>query len=391
VSPVGDRGDRIRDPFALEIIDETALFPADSPSMNRLTAIGLASLAAYGLLIASKYTGLVSAAPDQRAPKTAVAEVEGDVSRVQPLAPVPRASVLTSLPAPIQRAQPIKVSPIAAEFRSTRDLRAFADGLGSRAASLTADERYFLAKALEECQFATSINEDLAAYSAKQKKQFLSGLPTGDPQNEKRIAAYEAVDNTARCLGFQGSKISAKDIEALYRAAAQQGDPRAQARIITAELSKNLGKSHSDNNAAPTPAQMDDFNRLIVLLESRDPEAMLYVGQFLAQNAVAQNLRVGPNGEVPEPSAFLGAFSLVACDVGQDCSSLHRDLQQACAYGGYCNASGFEQLYQDFLASPWAYTNALRYRNLIHTALRDRNYGLIGLTPKLSRRDTDIQ
>ena len=355
--------------------------------MNRLTAIGLASLAAYGLLIASKYTGLVSAAHEPGAAKSEVTEVEGDVSKVQPLAPAPRASVLTSLPAPIQRPQPLKASPVAAEFRATRDLRAFADALASRAGTLSADERYFLAKALEECQFATSINEDLAAYSAKQKKQFLSGLPVGDPLNEKRIAAYEAVDNTSRCLGFQGSKIAARDVDALYRAAAQQGDARAQARIITAELSKNLGKSTSDNGAAPTRAQMDDFNLLIGLLESRDPEAMLYVGQFLAQNAVAQNLRVGTNGEVPEPSAFLGAFSLVACDVGQDCSSLHRDLQQACAYGGYCNASGFEQLYQDFLASPWAYTNALRYRNLIHTALRDRNYGLIGLTPKLAVRD----
>jgi hypothetical protein len=354
--------------------------------MNRLTAIGLASLAAYGLLIASKYTGLVSAAPETLAPKVAVAPVEGDVSKVQPLAPVPRASVLTSLPAPIQRPQPIKTSAVAAEFRSTRDLRAFADALGARAGSLSADERYFLAKALEECQFATSINEDLAAYSAKQKKQFLSSLPAGDPANEKRIAAYEAVDNTARCLGFQGSKIAQRDIDALYKAAAQSGDARAQARIITAELSKNLGKSTSDNGAAPTRAQMEDFNLLIGLLESRDPEAMIYVGQFLAQNAVAQNLRVGPNGEVPEPSAFLGAFSLVACDVGQDCSNLHRDLQQACAYGGYCNASSFEQLYQDFLASPWAYTNALRYRNLIHQALRDRNYGLIGLTPKLAVR-----
>ena len=358
--------------------------------MNRLTAIGLASLAAYGLLIASKYTGLVSAAPEQSSPKVAQVEaVEGDVSRVQPLAPVPRASTFASLPAPIARPQPIKASPVALEFRSARDLRAFADSLSSRG-NLSADERYFLAKALEECQFATSINEDLAAYSAKQKRQFLASLPTGDPLNEKRLAAYEAVDNTARCLGFQGSKISPRDVEALYRAAAQQGDARAQARIITAELSKNLGKSNTTtiDNAAPTRAQIDDFNILIGLLESKEPDAMLYVGQFLAQNAVAQNLRVGPNGEVPEPSAFLGAFSLVACDVGQDCNSLHRDLQQACAYGGYCNAHNFEQLYQDFLASPWAYTNALRYRSLIHTAINSRNWGLIGLTPKLANRDT---
>jgi hypothetical protein len=277
------------------------------------------------------------------------------------------------------------------DFRTTRDLRVFADALATRADSLTGDERYYLAKALEECQFATAINEDLAAYSAKQKRQFLASLPAGDPLNAKRVAAYEAVDNTARCLGFQGSKISARDVEALYRAAAQQGDARAQARIITAELSKNLGKSNPVDNSAPTRTQMDDFNMLIGLLESRDPEAMLYVGQFLAQNAVAQNLRVGPNGEIPEASAFLGAFSLVACDVGQDCTNLHRDLQQACAYGGYCDAQSFEQLYQDFLASPWSYSNALRYRNLIHTALRDRNWGLIGLTPKLANRDTVTQ
>ena len=352
--------------------------------MNRLTAIGLASLAAYGLLIASKYTGLVSAAREERAPKAAVAAVEGDVSGVHPLAPAPRAAMLANLPAPLPRAQPVKASAAALEFRATRDLRAFADALVSRQHSLTADERYYLAKALEECQFATSVNEDLAAYSAKQKRQFLSGLPAGDPLNEKRIAAYEAVDNTARCIGFQGSKVSPKDIEALYRAAAQQGDARAQARIVTAELGKNLGKA--SDVGQPTQAQMDDFNLLIGLLESRDPEAMMYVGQFLAQNAVAQNLRVGPNGEIPEPSAFLGGFSLVACDVGQDCTSLHRDLLQACAYGGYCNAQSFEELYQNFLASPWAYAQALRYRGLIHTAIRDRNWSLIGLTPKLASR-----
>ncbi len=357
--------------------------------MNRLTAIGLVSLAAYGLLIASKYTGLVSAAREERTPAASVTAAQGDASGVRAVTPEPRHPVLSTLPAPVPRAQPIKTTPVALEFRNARDLRAFADALAARSGSLTGDERYHLAKALEECQFATSINEDLAAYSAKQKKQFLASLPSGDPQNEKRIAAYEAVDNTARCLGFQGSKVSPKDIDALYRAAAQQGDPRAQARIITAELGKNVGKAL--DNTQPTRGQVDDFNLLIGLLESRDPEALLYVGQFLAQNAVANNLRVGPNGEVPEASAFLGAFSLVACDVGQDCTSLHRDLQQACAYGGYCNAQGFEELYQNFLASPWAYALALRYRGMIHTALRDRNWSLIGLTPKLANRESQSQ
>ncbi|HET9651781.1 MAG TPA: hypothetical protein VFP36_06305 [Usitatibacter sp.] len=359
--------------------------------MNRLTAIGLASLVAYALLIASKYTGLVSAARDDRPVQTARApatEAAPAAAPLEPLATDPRAASI-DLPPPIPRTEPTRLSAAALEFRAARDLKAFADALSARRASLTADERYYLARALEECQFATTINEDLAAYSAKQRRQFLATLPPGDPMNPKRISAYEAVDNTQRCIGFQNAKISAKDIEDLYRAAAQQGDPRAQARMLTAELNRNL------NNASRTPAPEtqntrlpgDDISRLINLLESRDPEAVLIVGQFLAQSAMTNQLRVGPNGEVPEPSAFLGGFSLTACDLGQDCSQMNREPLMACAYAGYCNAQSFEELYQNFLASPWAYTQAMRYRTLIHTAIDTRNWGLIGLVPKKSPPD----
>jgi len=355
--------------------------------MNRLTAIGLASLVAYGLLIASKYTGVVSAARQDAVVSPPAQEAQGTpLSGVQALNPDPAPRALSSFPAPAHVTL-ARVSPIGQEFRTTRDLKAFADGLSSRGNALTADERYFLAKTLEECQFVTSITEDLAGYSAKQRRQFLSSLPLGDPLNEKRIAAYEAVDNTQRCIGFKDAHFSSKDIDALYSAAAQQGDARAQARLITAELSKNLGKTPSDVAPGTTARAGDDFSMLTSLLDSKDPEALLYVGQFLAQNAVSQNLRVGPNQEVPEPSAFLGAFSLVACDMGQDCTSVNRELMQACAYGNYCNAQSFEELYQNFLASPWAYSQAMRYRLLIRQAIDQHNYGLIGLTQKLLKRE----
>jgi hypothetical protein len=359
--------------------------------MNRLTAIGLASLVAYGVLIAAKYTGVVSAAREERVPMAATQPaLSHDGIDIAPPNAEPRVSISASFPAPVQRPALARVSGIAAEFRAARDLKAFADALTARAATLTADERYHLAKALEECQFTTSINEDLAAYSAKQKRQFLAGLPTGDPLNEKRIAAYEAVDNTQRCMGFQHANVSPKDVEAMYRAAALQGDARAQARLITAELNKNLGKNPAPAESSQN-TKSDDFTTLIQLLDSKDPEALLYVGQFLAQNAVTQQLRVGPNNEVPEPSAFLGGFSLVACDIGQDCSSMHRDLQQACAFGAYCNAQSFEELYQNFVASPWSYSQAMRYRILIRQAIDQRNYALIGLTPKLANRDKTPQ
>jgi hypothetical protein len=349
--------------------------------MNRLTAIGLASLVAYGLLIASKYTGVVSAAREEAMSQASSGErTRGPSVDVIAVDPTPR-----SAPAPMHvpafLPEAVHASAVALEFRTSRDLKAFADALSARREELTADERYHLAKALEECQFATSINEDLAAYGAKQRRQFLAGLPIGDPLNTKRIAAYEAVDNTQRCARFQGTKISPKDIDDLFREAAQQGDPRAQARMLVAELNKTLTSQPADGSNTPPRVTMDDMSRIIGLLETRNPEAMIIVGQFLSQSSMVSQLRIGPNGEVPEPSAFLGAFSLVACDLGPDCTSLSREPQLACAYGGYCNASSFEELYQNFLASPWAYSQAVRYRSIILTAINTQNWSLIGLQP----------
>jgi hypothetical protein len=351
--------------------------------MNRLTAIGLASLVAYGLLITSKYVGVVSAARQDNAPQPMVlASAAPESAAFAPVSAEPRQNPIT-LPIPVPRTEPARASATALDFRSARDLKAFADALAARRDSLTADERYHLAKALEECQFATNVNEDLAAYSAKQRRAFLATLTAGDPLNAKRIAAYEAVDNTQRCLRFQGTKISPRDIEDLFQLAAQQGDPRAQSRLLVADLNNknNNGNKGSGEQSANTRVQMDEMQHLISLLESRDPETIMIVGQFLASSAMAAQLRIGPNGETPEPSAFLGAFSLVACQLGPDCISMTRDPQAACAYGAYCSATSYEELFQNFLASPWVYSQAMRYSAIITTAINSRNWSLIGLQP----------
>ena len=355
--------------------------------MNRITAIGLASLVAYGLLIASKYTGFVSAAREDKGAHSADSGhpvvVGSAVFRVNP-EPAPHR---VSLPPPVPRAEQMRASPSAVEFRTARDLKAYADALNARRASLTSDERYHLAKALEECQFTTTVNEDLAAYSAKQRRQFLQGLTGNEAVNAKRIAAYDSVDNTQRCLRFQGAKIAQKDIEELYQAAAMQGDARAQARMLVAELNSKISASNrSTEPSANARVATDDFSRIVGLLETGDPEAMLIVGGFLAQSAMTSQLRIGPYAEIPEPSALLGAFSLVACDL-TDCVQLSREPQLACAYGGYCDAASFDELYQNFMVSPWTYTQAARYRNIIHTAIDTRNWALIGLQPSTVNTD----
>ena len=359
--------------------------------MNRLTAIGLASLVAYGALVASKYTGFVSIAHERE--PTAIAAHDDASPRSEIVAAAPAQSQsrphAITMPAPLPRMEPTRASATALEFRATRDLRAFTDALEARRPNLTADERYFLAKALEECQFATSVNEDLAAFGARQRNAFLATLTPNDPINRKRIAAYDAMDNTQRCLRFQGTKISSKEIEDLMADAAQQGDPRAQARLLIADLTNKVnsgGKSDSGTTSRGASVSMDDVSQLIHLLETRDPETTMQVGNFLSSSAMVTQLRIGPQGETPEPSALLGAFSLVACQQGPDCISMTRDPQAACAYGAYCDATSYEQLFQNFLASPWVYSNATRYSGIIMTAINSQNWALIGLQPPEKRK-----
>jgi hypothetical protein len=61
---------------------------------------------------------------------------------------------------------------------------------------------------------------------------------------------------------------------------------------------------------------------------------------------------------------------------------LKPELQLACAHAAYCDAQTFEDLYQNFMASPWVYVNAMRYRAIIRDAINTRDWSLIGLSPK---------
>jgi hypothetical protein len=344
--------------------------------MNRTALLGILSVIAYGALLAGKYVG---SAPKPAEAKEAVApavRVASPLSSVLGAAEIRPASAMA--PARSGNLPRTPLSPVAQNFRSSRDLKAFADALLSRKESLNREERYYLAKALETCLFATSINEDLAATSEKQRRQFVAGIPASDANAARRIAAYDAADDTQRCLRFQGVRIAQKDIDDLYQQASLGGDPRAQARQLVAELNKNLVPSKDGADTSRAVA-VDDFQRIINLLETKDAEAMLMVAQFLAQNRLIGELRIGPNGEVPEAASLVGAFALVGCDFQPSCPSFDREAQQACAYAGYCSAGSYDELFENFLASPWAYAMAMRYRDIIHAAIDTRNWSLLGL------------
>jgi hypothetical protein len=47
----------------------------------------------------------------------------------------------------------------------------------------------------------------------------------------------------------------------------------------------------------------------------------------------------------------------------------------ACAYGGYCDAATYEELYYNFMASPYTYMQAVRYRNRHHHGAQHARLG----------------
>ncbi len=348
--------------------------------MNRLTAIGLASLVAYGVLLATLWDGK-AASPGAGARAGASADpaipIPASTSAVSAREAAARPHYAAGNRYAVSPASPRRLSGVAQEFRQTRDLKAFVDSLLARKDSLNHEERYFLARALETCAFATAMNDDLVVAAEKRRRQFLATIPATDPDAAKRIAAYDASDDTQRCVGFQGARIAQKQVDDLYREASEGGDARAQARMLVAELNKNL--TTSKGGEPGKPVGNDDFQRIIRLLETRDAEAMVLVAQFLAQHQLIGELRIGTTGEVPEPASLVGAFSLVACDFQPTCSAFDREALQACAYAGYCIAGSYEELYANFLASPWSYSQAMRYRSVIHDAIETRNWGLLGL------------
>jgi hypothetical protein len=128
--------------------------------------------------------------------------------------------------------------------------------------------------------------------------------------------------------------------------------------MLVAELNKNLSTSRGVDMPQQQSTPVDDFTRITALLESRDPEAILIVGQFLAQSALTNQLRVGPTGESPEPSAFLGAFSLVACDFGPDCVQLKPELQLACAQRRLLRRADLRGAVPELHGVPVVYVNA---------------------------------
>src|SRR5258706_16168899 len=102
--------------------------------MNRLTAIGLASLVAYGLLIGSKYAGFVSAAREDRSPLASTLSSSDSAENRNGVAgplPLPGERPVTMAP-PLPPVQPGAPSPPPPPYPAAPGPKAHPGGLAPR-------------------------------------------------------------------------------------------------------------------------------------------------------------------------------------------------------------------------------------------------------------------
>ena len=217
--------------------------------MNRLTAIGLASLVAYGVLLAAKWDGAPAAAVRgfrrRRSQPTGLRRAR---RRRRPgpgrqCAVVPRRQPFQS---PVAAHAVHRPSAVASQFRSTRDLKAFADALLARKDSLDREERLLPRQGARGLRFR---HLDQRRPGRRQRKApapvprraFPPRIPR--PPGASRPTTPWTTRSAAWASRARASRRSRSTT--CTAQASEGGDARAQARMLVAELNRNLSAPKS--------------------------------------------------------------------------------------------------------------------------------------------------
>jgi len=249
-------------------------------------------------------------------------------------------------PAPAPRAPPDPVVAIAtrAPEPARRDFRGFVERHRERVAEPAV--AYEVSQALEEC-YAVSV----ALAPSSPYVPVNAGLAWAE------AAAAESL--AAPCRGFEGRRIDPREVLALLRQSASQGEPRARARLL---LFRDVA------------AEKDDALReLPMLLVTLDPGVVRDVGAFIARGET--EVRLGTEAVPARVSAI--AWELAACDLGYACGPDARITLAQCAFGGSCGGGYEEALAQS--ESPDELARARALRPAILRALLRHDWRWLGL------------
>ena len=192
------------------------------------------------------------------------------------------------------------------------------------------------------------------------RERFVASMVPGDPLTQQKLAAFDKI-NLDTCKGLDLGEFSREALREMIEKAKAAGDARAASWALIQEIE---GRSATGTRrTGGYQVTEDDFNAMIRLLETRDPEVVRDLQGVMASSWNQRSLLI--NGRAVEPQAMYAALGLVACDLGASCGAESQPLLNACAHRGECGTRSLQDHTFFYVASPSQAQQIDVYRNEI--------------------------
>jgi len=233
----------------------------------------------------------------------------------------------------------------------------------------TAENRYLRAELLVNC--AKRPNAVPASATREQRRNnFIAHLVRNDPSYDKRIAAWDAL-NRDRCGDLAQIAYDENEALRLVNTAADDGDARARAWLLSRELQRNyeamIDRARADNLPRPNGLPINDqqYAQLLDLLTTRDPLVINELREVLASSLAGSSLRIGPNQETIDQPSLYHALGLVACDFGAPCGANSPVMLGDCAANAHCDTGNLYDHTYYYGVPPYGAQLVEQYRALL--------------------------
>ncbi len=256
----------------------------------------------------------------------------------------------------------------------------------------TGEALYLQAELLEKCAKRPPDDPKKVEDTREIKREkFIQTLSGREDQKSARIAAYDAL-NVDACGELKSIEYSKDEVTRLSKAAAEAGDPRAQAWRLQVDIAKASADDYNArNNIKPDAGdkaqyRMDGYSisdqqwaAARELLAKGDPAVLADLQSLLSSTLSDASIRVGPDNEPIENRAFYSAWALVGCDMGNNCGTSNTQLLADCAYRNRCGSTSLQDQTYFFDTSPHEAQLVERYRRTILDAIRTGDFTNLNL------------
>lgn len=329
----------------------------------------LAVAAVGGVLVAGWFALRPPEATAPSAPGGGAAKGKtSTAASVNGTAAAPSAAALPDQPL-VRTATPVPKKTLYNDFLATTSYRQVYDRLNGTAEGNTPEGKYVLYEVLRRCAEVTERDwrRPIPRPSVAKREDFVASLAPGDPNRERRIAAYEQVAFN-KCAGMEDVSITHAELNRMLADSAAGGDPKAKAHTLELDL---WSARRSDRK---TTLSDEQFNDLKDIAGTKDPEAILIAGRLMSNSWHEYAVRIVPDGPNVDPRAFHNAFLVLACDYGAPCGESNARILQACAFQGHCDAGNLRDYLFYYGASPHDSELVGQYRTLLREAIESGDW-----------------